>query len=357
MKQAAAIAVQTGLPVILWGDPGTGKTSFVKALGRAFQYHVEIVVASVREPSDFGGLPAIIEGGVKLVPPLWAVNLKRFPKGILFLDEISTAPPAVQSALLRVTLDKVVGDLVLPKDTIIMAAANPAEQSGGWELSPPLANRFVHLDWSIKAGEWSKGMISGWPEERIPVLPASWRQRVPLTTTSVATFIARRPELLLQVPAQAQTSGRAWPSGRSWEYCAICQAAAQSVMADPDTTATLMSGCIGAGAALEYAGWLEEMDLPDPKELLDRPEKAVLPEEDDRMFATLNAVASTALNPLTEKSWKACWKILGKAAECGRVDLAAVVAGVLVAQRREEFGIPPEIKHFVPLMKALGVVS
>jgi hypothetical protein len=36
--------------------------------------------------------------------------------GILFLDEISTDPPAVQVALLRVVLERVVGDFELPAD-------------------------------------------------------------------------------------------------------------------------------------------------------------------------------------------------------------------------------------------------
>ena len=45
-------------------------------------------------------------------------------------------------ALLRVVLERTVGDLTLPHDVAIVAAANPPEQAAdGWDLSPPLANR------------------------------------------------------------------------------------------------------------------------------------------------------------------------------------------------------------------------
>ena len=84
-----------------------------------------------------------------MAPPDWAVRLVRAGRGLLFLDELSTAPPAVQAALLRVVLERRVGALQLPAGAVrIVAAANPrVGAADGWELSPPLANRFVHLYW------------------------------------------------------------------------------------------------------------------------------------------------------------------------------------------------------------------
>ena len=63
-------------------------------------------------------------------------------EGILFLDQLSTAPPAVQAALLRVALERTVCDLELPAGVAVVAAANPPEQAAsGWDLSRPLASR------------------------------------------------------------------------------------------------------------------------------------------------------------------------------------------------------------------------
>src|SRR5689334_24270832 len=70
----------------------------------------ETVIASSREPSDFAGLPIVVGGEVRFAPPAWARRLAEAGRGLLFLDELSTAPPAVQAALLRVVLERAVGD-------------------------------------------------------------------------------------------------------------------------------------------------------------------------------------------------------------------------------------------------------
>lgn len=112
--EALAVAVSAGVPVLLWGSPGTGKTSAVLALGEALEWPVETVIGSIREPSDFAGLPVVIDGSVRLSPPAWATRLSASGVGLLFLDELTTAPPAVQAAMLRVVLERVVGDARLP---------------------------------------------------------------------------------------------------------------------------------------------------------------------------------------------------------------------------------------------------
>ena len=64
--------MSAGVPVLLWGSPGTGKTSAVVALGEALGWPVETVIGSIREPSDFAGLPVVVDGSVHLSPPGWA---------------------------------------------------------------------------------------------------------------------------------------------------------------------------------------------------------------------------------------------------------------------------------------------
>jgi len=56
----------------------------------------------------------VVGDGVRFAPPSWALRLAEAGHGLLFLDELSTAPPAVQAALLRVVLERAVGDLMLP---------------------------------------------------------------------------------------------------------------------------------------------------------------------------------------------------------------------------------------------------
>jgi hypothetical protein len=158
--EALGVAVAARVPVLLWGAPGTGKTSAIRAMAEAMGLPCETVIASIREPSDFAGLPVVTGDVVRFAPPLWATRLAEAGTGVLFLDELSTAPPAVQAALLRVVLERTVGDLTLPDDVAVVAAANPPEQAAdGWDLSAPLANRLCHLSWETSP----RGIAGGWP--------------------------------------------------------------------------------------------------------------------------------------------------------------------------------------------------
>ena len=50
-------AGQAGVPVLLIGNPGIGKSSMLTALAAARGLHLEIVTASVHDPTDFNGMP------------------------------------------------------------------------------------------------------------------------------------------------------------------------------------------------------------------------------------------------------------------------------------------------------------
>src|ERR1041384_3580410 len=103
--EALTLAVAADLPVLLWGEPGIGKTAALQQLAETLDLPLTTVIASVHEPSDFSGLPVVGDDpavrGVPMAPPDWAVRLARAGRGLLFLDELSTAPPAVPAALAR----------------------------------------------------------------------------------------------------------------------------------------------------------------------------------------------------------------------------------------------------------------
>src|SRR5258707_12316971 len=79
--EALTLAVAADLPVLLWGEPGIGKTAALHQLAAALDLPLTTVIASVREPSDFAGLPVIGDDpavhGVPMPPPDWPVRLAQ----------------------------------------------------------------------------------------------------------------------------------------------------------------------------------------------------------------------------------------------------------------------------------------
>jgi len=353
-----SICIQAGVPILIWGPPGVGKTAVITAVAEALGLPLEVVLASIREPADFSGLPVIRENGVRMEPPAWARRLAQAGRGILFLDEISTAPPAVQAALLRVVLDRVVGDLELPADVAVIAAANPPEQAaGGWDLTPPLANRFCHLTWTLDTQGWVDGMVQGWRTPSVSILPAVWQDGIPAARALVASFIRHRPHLLLQVPQSEEQAGKAWPSPRTWDMAARLLAAADAAQAGEDVSASLVSGCVGEGPALEFIAWRRALDLPDPEEVLSNPDRFRVPERGDQAFAVLTAVVAAAVRDLTKDRWLAAWQVLARAAEQGAKDIAAAAAKALAQARKPNLPLPQkELREFIPLLQKGGLM-
>ncbi|MGH9182893.1 MAG: AAA family ATPase [Acidimicrobiales bacterium] len=354
--EALGVAVAARVPVLLWGAPGTGKTSAIRAMADVLGWPCETVIAAIREPSDFSGLPVIAGDAVRFAPPRWAQRLATAGRGLLFLDEISTAPPAVQAALLRVVLERVVGDLALPDEVVVVAAANPPEQAAeGWDLSAPLANRFCHLDWEVEPQAFSQGVVGGWPPPQVPTLPPDWEDHLWRARGLVSAFIAVRPGLACEMPSDPARAGRGWPSPRTWEMAARLWAAAVATGASTEAETALVTGAVGEGAGVELLMWQEEMDLPDPEKVLADPSGFTVPERGDRAYAVLSAVAAAvAANP-TPARWKAGWQVVIKAGERAP-DVAAVAARVLARCRPPGVVAPPEVKLFAPLLRDAGLL-
>jgi MoxR-like ATPase len=345
------------VPVILWGSPGTGKTSVVRALGEGLGWPVEVVIGSIREPADFAGLPVVVDGGVRMAPPAWANRLAEAGVGLLFLDELTTAPPAVQAAMLRVVLERVVGDLTLPKGVRVVAAANPPEEAAdGWELAPPLANRLVHLDWPVEAKLVAQGLAVGFPTPSVLVEQQPTVAQEMAARAAVAAFLGVRPPVVLQIPRVAALASRGWPSPRSWEAVAVLLAACEASHASEDARACLVVGAVGEGAALEFLSWLANADLPDPEEVLADPDAFVLPERSDRAFAALTAVASVAVAKATPEAWTAAWRVVAKTA-ASAPDVASLVAKTLAQARPKGADLPPEVLALAPVLRAAGLLG
>ncbi|MFD9354384.1 AAA family ATPase [Streptomyces sp. NPDC060031] len=347
--EALTLAVAADLPVLLWGEPGIGKTAALTQLAASLDLPLTTVIASVHEPSDFSGLPIVGDDpavqGVPMAPPDWAVRLVRAGRGLLFLDELSTAPPAVQAALLRLVLERRIGSLQLPPEVRIVAAANPRSSAAdGWELSPPLANRFVHLQWIHDHEVVVRGLGGTWPRATLPRLdPEMLPQAVAFARRAVCGLLAARPKLVHQLPGSEARRGGPWPSPRSWEMALRLIAFATAAGSSRDVLSLLVRGAVGDGPGLELLAGLDRMDLPDPESLLADPAGAELPERGDLRQAVLDGVVAAVRTRPDKYRWDAAWAVLARALETGAPDLVVVPATTLAALRREDWDVPASI--------------
>ncbi|MEU9190537.1 MoxR family ATPase [Streptomyces sp. NPDC048484] len=349
--EALTLAVAADLPVLLWGEPGIGKTAALTQLAASLDLPLTTVIASVHEPSDFSGLPIVGEDpavqGVPMAPPQWAVDIVRAGRGLLFLDELSTATPAVQAALLRVVLERRVGTLQLPPGVRIVAAANPrASAADGWELSPPLANRFVHLYWVHDQEVVVRGLGGVWPRAELPrLVPERLPEAVAFSRRAVCGFLAARPTLIHRLPSTETRRGGAWPSPRSWDAALTLLAFGTAAGVSREVLALLVRGAVGDGPGLELLAYLDRMDLPDPESLLADPAAAELPERGDLRQAALEAVvAAVGARPERER-WEAGWAVLVRALETGTADLVVAPATALAALRRDDWEVPETMER------------
>ena len=201
-------------------------------------------------------------------------------------------------------MDRVVGDLKLPDEVRILAATNPVEESaGGWELSPPIANRFVHINYSGPSVDaWTNWLIGGKEGNKNSNDVADWENEFAKAKGLVSSFLLSRPNLLGPIvpndPAQA-TKG--WISPRSWEMTTRLLASSNACGIDGYD---LIEGCVGTGAAQEFKSFQFYADLPSPRDLISGRAKFES-QELDRRLAVMMSLASYAITfpDVSPKVW------------------------------------------------------
>jgi hypothetical protein len=262
-KSLAAI-LPTKRPVFVWGGPGVGKSSVVRAAADRHQLSLIDLRVTLLDPVDLRGLPRLTEESAVWCPPAF---LPRDGQGVLFLDELAQAPPLVQAACLQVTLDRKLGEYELPDGWTVVAAGNRAEdRAGSHRIISPLLNRFVHLDLDVSNEDWQDWAVTA------GIAP------------EVRAFLRFRPGLLFQFdPA---TNPRAFATPRSWAFVS------DVLKATPVDLATeVVAGCVSEGPAAEFAGFLAlYRELPDIDQALAKPETAPVPREPAVLYALVGAV-------------------------------------------------------------------
>jgi MoxR-like ATPase len=355
--KAMGVCVATRIPFLLWGEPGAGKTAVVESAADS-GWHVETLICSHYEPSDFAGLPVVSAGRVDLAPPQWAVRVAEHPgPSVVFFDEWTTASPAVQAAALRPLTHGEVGALRLPERVSFGAAANPADvAAAGWELAAPTANRFVHLDWALPLDVFTESLVTGqWPRITVPALGDGYPARLAARRSQVASFLGVRSVQLSAIPKDAASRGRAFPTPRTWDYAARLLAAADP--ADTEAIRLLVHGAVGAPTGHEFLAWLTALDLPDPESLLADPGGDLLAGlRADRVHVSLQGMLASVSTRTTPSRWEAAIAACVRAAELSGVDPAVPVVRALLRIRPARASLPKGLSVFAGPLALAGLL-
>jgi hypothetical protein len=335
---ALSVAYESNQPVLIWGMPGEGKSSAIEKFARDRQIHAEIVVTSLREPTDLNGLPVVgSDGVVRFAPPQWLTATNAAENSLVVFDEITTAPPATRAAALRVVNERVSADTALNQTTRIVAIANPPDVAeDGWELGAPMSNRFFHIrDWSLPVDVLAVGLSTGrWPS--VPVLEVDEADRVRRradVAAAISGFLRGDPSMRSRLPAHPDERQYPWPSPRSWTMCAELLACVRSGTLDGealpgDLMTMIVEGCVGPIAAPTFLAFLQALDLPDPEKLLAAPEDWQVPARGDLTWAVLSRLTSYLISQGKDAGkdrWLAAGKVIAHAAS-GQGDVAVAAA-------------------------------
>lgn len=284
-------------PVVV-GPPGIGKSQRIRELAKSLNLDCEVLSPGERGEGAFGVVPVPNgDGYLHYPPPDWVKRFAESGRGIVFVDEINTAPPALQPALLGLVLDGRIGGYQLPPGVKRVAAMNPtAQAASGWDLPPALANRMQYLTWNApSASEWADWLCEFAPKQD----GAGF-----IKACSLASVYHRKnPGRLLEDPDKvlAARFPPAFCTPRSWETAvrmlASCFDAGENGRAGHfDLYPSICEGVLGKPAAVEFCTWLRQNDLPDPEDILADPSSwKIVVSESDKIFATCFAVAECAV--------------------------------------------------------------
>ncbi len=309
-------------PVMLWGAPGIGKSQIIAQV--AIEHKVEMIDIrlSQMEPSDLRGIPFKNGEQVDWAIPSLLPNAERHgEKGILFLDEITSAPPTVSAAAYQLILDRRLGDYTVPDGWVIFAAGNRQGDRGvTYSMPAPLANRFSHYDLEVNLDDWVAWAYKNNIDERI------------------IGFLRYRPEHLFEFDSAHNPI--AFPSPRTWEFT---HRALQKFEDNLNLFRAAATACVGEVAGVEVTTFIEHLeDLPNLDAIV-KGESVPIPDAIDLQYAICSALVGRAISAKGADNAQKVWgNILNFAKDFPQKELGVMLVSDMQRAIGEEIFIIPE---------------
>jgi hypothetical protein len=301
LKKCLAVAVKAAIVVLISGSPGIGKSAAVHE--QASDYNLKLIDIRLAccDPTDLNGFPFhfVERGRAGYVPmdtfplegdplPINPDTGKAYQGWLIFFDELTSAPRAVQGASYKVILDRMIGQSRLHPNVVMMAAGN-LETDGAIveELSSALQSRMTHLTLVSDPDPW---------------LDIATKAQIDPRITS---FIRYKPGLLNNFDPLNQGAEKTYACERTW-FFANDYIKAGLDLDDREVALPLLAGTVGQGVAREFLGHAKMYsgELPSMADIIRDPKNAKLPTAPGHVWGLCGMLAHNArdsnLDPLMQ---------------------------------------------------------
>jgi len=278
-------AFQVKRPLFLWGPPGIGKSELVEGIAQELGGLMIDLRLGQMEPTDIRGIPFYNKdlGKMDWAPPVELPDeetASQYPIVLLFLDELNSAPPSVQSAAYQLILNRRIGKYVLPDNVVMVAAGNRESDKGvTYRMPTPLANRFIHQEMKVDFASYQE-----------------WAVKNGIHKDVVGYLSFAKQDLY---DFDAKSASRAFATPRSWTF--VSQLLAEDSN-DDDTLMNLIAGTVGEGLAVKFMAHRKiASKMPNPKDILEGKVKDLNVKEVSAMYSLVISMCYELKGAVEEK--------------------------------------------------------
>ena len=255
-------------PLFLWGPPGIGKSELVEGITKELGGLMIDLRLGQMEPTDIRGIPFYNKdiGKMDWAEPVELpdeVTAAQYPVVVLFLDELNSAAPSVQSAAYQLILNRRIGKYKLPNNVVMVAAGNRESDKGvTYRMPTPLANRFIHQEMKVDFASWQEWAVNN------------------NINKDVVGYLSFAKQDLYDF--DAKSASRAFATPRSWTF--VSQLLDEEE--DNDTVTNLIAGTVGEGLAVKFMAHRKVASkMPNPSDILNGKVKDLNVKEVSAMYS------------------------------------------------------------------------
>ena len=270
--------------VYLEGASGVGKSDIVRQMAEARDIPVIDIRLAQCDPTDLRGVPSVVDGRTYWNVPANFPDPEKEPEGILFLDEVSSAPPAVQAIAYQLVLDRAQGEYTLPDGWMVLLAGNRQSDRGvTFQIAAPLKNRMTTLEVDTVLDDFlDYGAQKG-------------------LDPRVMAFVSDRADLLHKYTKEEY--GKQFPSPRGW----FAVSNKLQMNFDSDTRVEILKGDVGHEAAVAFEQFMRVWEtMPSINKILTEPDEVEVPRELNVRYCVAMGLSAR----IDKKNFNNAWKYI-----------------------------------------------